>query len=203
MVGKNLWQVAHKPPIWGEEMSENKDGFQLVESEKCKTEEGLKEIVKRHLCFWRMGCFLWWWGGFVIFVLIRILHYANGGRLYSGRELTYHMIAVFMLALSFGLAAKNVNKKSNGDEVQTSPKHKDRFKGELWVWFIFTYAVMTIHDFLVPGFKFLGWFGEIKSIPETFFLVVYGSSTILGFSRASDLWKIIKDGLPFFVKKIP
>ena len=120
------------------------------------------------------------------------------GRLYGGRELTYHMVAVFVLTLGFALGAKNVNKRNNGNAAEAvAPNHKDRFKGEVWMMLLYTYGVMTIHDYLVPGFKFLGWFGEIKAIPDIFFAVIYSASAILGFSRASDIWKMIKDGLPF------
>ncbi len=167
--------------------------------------KAVRKAVWKHLCFWHMGCFLWWIGGGTMLILMRILIFDLTGRLHAGRQMTYEMFSVILLFLVFCLGAKNINKKNGDNGVsQNGNAHKssqDRFKGEVWVMIFGAFAVLAIHDHLVPGFKFLGRFGEIKNIPFVFYLAVWAIYAVLAGSRVHDIWKMVQEGTPFFAKK--
>ena len=169
--------------------------------------ENLGDAVIAHLCFWHMGCFLWWLGGGTMIVLMRILIFDLTGSLHPNRLMTYEMFSVILLFLVFCLGAKNINKR-NGDNgaQQNGNAHNsppDRFKGEVWVMLFGVFAVLVVHDHLVPGFKFLGRFGDIKNIPYVFYLAVWAIYAVLAGSRVHDIWKMVQEGTPFFARKYP
>ena len=148
------------------------------------------KIVLDHLCFWHLGCFLWWLGGFATMIWMKILLYASLGQLPQGRELSHEMILVYLMFLLFCLGTKHVHKR-NGKDAPLNP-NQDRYKGEFWMAILYLFSLFVINDYLSRGFKFLGQFGEIKTIPYHLYLTVFGASAVLGFSRAGDIWDVIK-----------
>ncbi|QQG46591.1 MAG: hypothetical protein HYY55_01965 [Candidatus Niyogibacteria bacterium] len=151
----------------------------------------LKVAIRRHFCL-NVGCFLWWLGGFATIVWIKILLADALGLVQAGRALTTEATLAYLMFLVFCLGAKSINKTNKKEDGA----HIDRFKGEFWMVLLYVFWLFVIHDyFTATGFKFL-WWGEVKKIPEQLHFTIFGASAVLGFSRAGDIWKMIKSGLP-------
>lgn len=151
--------------------------------------------LKRHLRK-EIECVLFWLGGLITAVWIRLLVLEAYGRNVKGHTLSWEMTALYILVLAFCLGIKGVRKRYNHDGDRTNVE--DKYLGEVWAVLIFLTAFIIIHDYLSAGFKL---FGIVEVIPSQLVPSALGVMGLFGITKVFDVWKfirvILKDRFPF------
>ena len=158
----------------------------------------LFDSVKNHLCFWRVGCFLWWLGGLFTPAQIRLNFLESAGMMPAGFVLTTGMAHVYFLSLAFCFAYKKAEKSSNGDHG------RDRYKGEVWVvaWLIFYSSLQYDLSTSAGSFKILGYFGAVNKMPALLDYTMYGVMAAWGVTRLGRVGEMIKSIFPEKIKQL-
>lgn len=142
--------------------------------------------LKRHLRR-DVECVLFWLGGLITTVWIRLLVLEAYGRNVKGHTLSLEMTALYILVLAFCLGIKGVRKRYNHNDDRTD--NQDQYLGEVWAVLIFLTAFIIIHDYLSARFKL---FGTVEMIPSQLIPSTLGIMGLFGMTKVFDVWKFVK-----------